>query len=176
MIKKYSLLFCALLVLLTCGTAGATAILDPLTGGNYAFTWDGLDQIDKIYLESGGNPTGPDLGNDWSITLTQVSTLDFITAWDYFAPGDEFALVVDGVTVAWTDSYYSGNYFHGVYDDLLLTAGVHNITLVVTSGQSNGGAYASFGAVTSSPVPEPATLLLIGTGLSGLLAYRKKRG
>ncbi|MEJ2455185.1 MAG: PEP-CTERM sorting domain-containing protein [Candidatus Thiodiazotropha sp.] len=160
------------------GSVNATVVLDPDTTENWYFTWAGLDQIDHIYAWDGIS-TGPDwttdYGNDWSITAATDSTMDFVTAWDGFIPGDVFSLIVDGASVAWTSSYVdTSGYFHGVYDDLFLSAGTHTMSFVVDSGLDSGGAYSTFGPLTAASVAEPGTIALLGLGLVGMGLSRKK--
>ena len=174
--KKIVGLFLAVMMFGMVGMAHASAVLNPTTGGDYYFYWSGFDQIDSIYTADapGGFATGTDLGSDWSITLATASTLDLATAWDGFVPGDVFGLKVDGQSTNWTSTYFDGSgYFHGISEDLLLTAGSHSITLDVLSGLAGGGAWASFSGTTPA-VPEPSTFILFGVGLAGAAFMRRR--
>ena len=173
--KMKKMIVCLFLLFAT--SANATVILDPTTTEDWYFTWEGLDQIDDIYAWDGVS-TEPDwstsYGNDWSISATTDSTMDFATAWDGFITGDTFGLLLDGAAVSWTSSFVDASgYFHGIYDDLFLSAGTHTLSFEVTSGLSSGGAYSTFSSITSAP--EPTTLALLGLGLVGMGFSRKKK-
>lgn len=178
--KLLALAIVSLTAMMFISSANATAILDTTSGGDYFFEWSGFGQIDEIYTTSGPGGTidrTTDYGIDWSITVAQDSYLDMATAWDDYVPGDVFGLVVDGSSTAWTTtSTDSSGYFHGIYEDLFLSAGTHTITLDVLSGLTYGGAWASFTGTTAiDPVPEPSTIMLMGIGLLGLVGFSRKR-
>jgi len=76
-----------------------------------------------------------------------------------------------GETVAITFSLINGNTFEQVISDLdspddLLRVGLHVINF------ANGGSEAFVN--NGAPVPEPGTMILLGTGLIGLAGLRKK--
>lgn len=185
-------LFLFLAVSLISLNVQAAVIVDPETGGDYTFKWyDGLGQIDAIY--------DPDTGwtgeVEWQITVEEDSLLENISVWtDVDPPGDEFGLLVDGEEVAWTETGTdSEGFFTAEYDDLFLASGTHTISIEVTDlawyyswcygwkQYTCGWGYISFSGITPvpddypKPVPEPATMLLFGSGIVGLAGYRSRR-
>jgi hypothetical protein len=152
-------------------TAQAAVVIDPLSGWSGDFAWfGGLGGIDSIA------GTGE---ASWSITASQDSQMTFATAWDAFIPGDAFQFVIDGLETAWSTTYTDGSgYFHGILNNLFLSAGEHLITInVVEDCCGSGGAHVQFSGITASPsaVPVPAAVWLFGSGLAGLLGFNRKR-
>ena len=107
---------------------------------------------------------------------------------DAFLSGDQFAVYNDGVPLGLTSyvptgiggykdpqvAYDSGLFSRGEFP---LSAGYYgNIHLLVElSPHGSGGAFIKIDHSSLSPVPEPATMVLLGAGLLGLTAVRREK-
>lgn len=166
-------------------------------GIDQRFYWDsGVDGeflfniTEPAPLNSIGSPGGGPATYDpyWEITTASDATIN-LEAIDGYMLGDAFELVFDSAAVAWDSSFNDAQgYFHGVMDDLYLSAGTHRFTLNVVSGASMGAAWFNFSAVTPAvdeqfeavrrpdkafEVPVPATAALVLVGLLGLARSRR---
>jgi len=156
--------------------AGSSVVIDPMVGWSGYFAWNDLGPMDDI---SEIEYTYDGLETQWSITMPTAGQLTLVTAYDSYVPGDEFALNVDGGLVSWTSEYYDGGgYYHGVYDNLTLSAGTHLIYMDVVAmapGYSGGAGLAVFSPMNMNPVPAPGAILLgsIGVGIVGWLRRRR---
>lgn len=140
--------------------AHATANLDPANSGGYHFTWGANGVIDHVFLMEGDlvpssydnswNVINVNLGNDWSITVTQASNIDLISVWQKPDIQDRvtFEVFFDGGGVAWT-STNAGGPFLGSIENLFVPAGTHTISIVAES--DDGGAFAKFSGIPAGP-------------------------
>ncbi len=115
--------------------------------------------ITSAYNNGGGSDAGKILYNS---TTAYVSVND--NGWTSF---DILTPLITSLTAGGTSAVFKGENMH-VYDgcgySFTSAEEGHPAYLEITSGGSGG-----------APVPEPATMLLFGTGLAGLAGWRKKR-
>lgn len=150
-----------------------TVVIDPTAGGSGSFQWNNglgsIDQIDGINAQDSAT---------FGLTAASGGTVD---AWlnDCCVAGDQFALVLNGTTLAATTTTVSGGVFSYFFDDIVLAVGANTFGVTVTGlapGHLSGGASYSFSAVTSA-VPEPGTwaMLLLGFGAIGHAMRRNRK-
>jgi len=160
----------ALLFVMQALTAHAAPVVLPYQGGWQAFDW--INQTGPIDFPPDG----------FVLNTTQVTFLDIT---DIGIPGDSFDVIVSGsinaifstpdvpifstLQVLNPDLAFGNPSFS--WGQFTLGPGSYTIDISLRTGSPGGGS----GFVRAAAVPEPATLILLSTGVAGIVVGRRRR-
>ena len=154
--------------------------------GSQATGCDPADPAGPFCTPSGGTPTTFLDAPPWTFNVGAAG--GSLTVTDAFNPIDQFQVFDFGASLGLTSAPVPGpscgddpvvclanpNVSHGVF---ALAPGNHSITIVVTTQRGGGAGYLRAEQTVAQVVPEPATLLLVGSGaLAAITRARRRRG
>ena len=138
----------------TYGDFAPSDLIQVYNSGNFTLTFDSEITDPYISLVSVGN-SGQPVSYNFNTPFSVITSGQ--NYWGY-----------NGYTV-------SGNSFTGIeYNGILQLQGTFTAITFSIAPNENWHGF-NFGTGTASPVPEPATLFLFGTGLAGLAGIRRKK-